>query len=44
MQSMFKDNGGQSTKSKLVAEVKTVIALINMVDVNVITRNKTNEE
>jgi hypothetical protein len=33
----LKDKGGQSTKSKPMAEVKMVIALINMVDVNVTT-------
>jgi hypothetical protein len=44
MQSMFKDKGGQSTKSKPIAEVKTVTASVNMVDVNVTTQNKTSEE
>ncbi len=43
MQSMFKDKGGHSIKSKPITEVKMVIASINMVDVNVTTRNKTSE-
>jgi hypothetical protein len=38
---MFKDKGGQTIESKLVAEIKVVIALVNMVDVNVTTWNKT---
>ncbi len=44
MQSKLKDKGGQSTKSKPTAEVKMVIALINMVDVNVTTWSKTGKE
>jgi len=40
---MFKDKGGQTTKSKLVAKVKIIIALVNMVDVNVTTWIKINE-
>jgi hypothetical protein len=44
MQSMFKDKKGQSTKSKRSTKVKMVIVLVNMVDVNVTTQNKTNEE
>jgi hypothetical protein len=37
MKNMFKDKGGHSTKSKPIVEVKMVIALVNMVDVNVTT-------
>jgi hypothetical protein len=44
MQSMFKDKGGQSIEFKLVAKVKTIIASVNMVDVNVTTQSKTSEE
>jgi hypothetical protein len=44
MQNMFKDKGGQTLESKPLIEVKAIIASINMVDVNVTIRNKTNEE
>ncbi len=44
MQSMFKDKGNQSTKSKPTTKVKTITASINMVDVNVTIHNKTNEK
>jgi hypothetical protein len=44
MQNMFKDKGGQTVESKPTTKVKVVTASINMVDVNVTTRNKTNEE
>jgi hypothetical protein len=43
MQNMFKGKRGQTTKSKPVAEVKDIIALVNMVDVNVIIQSKTSE-
>jgi hypothetical protein len=43
MQNMFKDKGGQTIKSKPVAEVKVVIILINMVDVNVTAWSKPSE-
>jgi hypothetical protein len=35
MQNMLKDKRGQTIESKLVDEVKAIIALVNMVDVNV---------
>jgi hypothetical protein len=44
MQSIFKDKGSQSIEYKLAIDVKTVIALVNMVDVNVTTHSKTDEE
>jgi hypothetical protein len=44
MQNMFKDKGGQTTKSNPTDEVKVVITLVNMVDVNVTIRSKTNED
>jgi hypothetical protein len=34
MQSMFKDKGGQTIKSKPTIEVKLITTSINMVDVN----------
>ncbi len=40
---MFKDKGGQTAKSKPIVEVKIIIALINMVDVNVTIRSETSE-
>jgi hypothetical protein len=40
MQSMFKDKGNQSTKSRPITEVKTITTLVNMVDVNVTTHNE----
>ncbi len=43
MQNMFKDKGGQSTKSKLTSKVKMVTTSINMVDVNVTIHSKTSE-
>jgi len=44
MQNMLKDKGGQTIKSKLVDEVKAIIALVTMVDVNVTIHNKASEE
>jgi len=44
MQNMFKDKGGQTTKSKPAVEIKTDTALVNMVDVNVTAKSKTSEE
>jgi len=44
MQSIFKDKGSQSIESKLAIKLKTIIASINMVDVNVTTHSKTNEK
>jgi hypothetical protein len=44
MLNMFKDKRGQTIKSKPTIEVKTVIALVNMVDVNVTTQNKTSQK
>ncbi len=44
MQSIFKDKRIQSIESKLTIEVKMVIASVNMVDVNVTTHSKPNEE
>jgi len=41
---MLKDKGSQSIEFKLVANVKTIIASVNMVDVNVTIRSKTSEE
>ncbi len=35
MQTMFKDKGGSTTISKLIAKVKMIITLINMIDVHV---------
>jgi hypothetical protein len=43
MQNIFKDKGGQTIESKPIVEVKVVIALLNMVDVNATTWNKTSE-
>ncbi len=40
---MFKDKGGQTIESKLIVEIKVVITLVNMVDVNVTTWSKTSE-
>jgi hypothetical protein len=44
MQNMLKDKGGQTIESKLVDEVKAIIALVNMVDVNVTIQSKASEE
>ncbi len=44
MQNMFKDKRGQTLESKPIIEVKTITALVNMVDVNLTTHSKTNEE
>jgi hypothetical protein len=44
MQNMFKDKGGQTLESKLIIQVKAIIASVNMVDVNVTTHSKTSEE
>ncbi len=44
MQNMFKDKRGQTIEFKPIIEVKLVIASVNMVDVNVITQNKTSEK
>jgi hypothetical protein len=41
---MLKDKGSQSIEFKLAAKVKTIIASVNMVDVKVTIRSKTNEE
>jgi hypothetical protein len=44
MQNMFKDKENQITKSKLTIEIKVIISLVNMVDVNVTTKNKGSEK
>jgi hypothetical protein len=44
MQNMFKDNGGQTIKSKPVDEVKVITALVDMVDVHVTAQSKANEK
>jgi hypothetical protein len=44
MQNMWKDKGGQTIKSKPVDEIKVIISLVNMVDVNVTTHSKASEE
>jgi len=44
MQNMFKDKGGQTTKTKPTIKVKVVITSINMVGVNVIIQSKINEK
>ncbi len=41
---MLKDKGGKTTESKPKTRARTIITLVNMVDVNVTTRNNTNEE
>jgi hypothetical protein len=44
MQTMFKDKGSKTIKSKPTVEVKIITTLVNMVDVNVTIQNKTSEE
>jgi hypothetical protein len=44
MQNMFKEKGGQTIESNPTNEVKNVITLVNMVDVNVTIQNKTSED
>ncbi len=44
MQNILKDKGDQFIESKPVADIKTIITLIDMVDVNVTTCSKTNEK
>jgi hypothetical protein len=44
MQSILKNKGSQSIEYKLAIELETIIASINMVDVNVTTHSKTNEK
>ncbi len=44
MENMFKDKGGQTIKSKPTVEVKLITTSINMVDLNVVTWNKTSED
>ncbi len=41
---MFKDKGGSTIESKPITKVKMIIALVNMVDVNVTTWSKTSED
>ncbi len=41
---MFKDIGGKPIEPKLIIETKVITTFVNMVDVNVTTWSKTNEE
>jgi hypothetical protein len=44
MQTIFKDKGGKTTKSKPTSKVKVTDALVNLVDAHVTIQSKVIEE
>ncbi len=44
MQNILKDKGDKSIESKPTCNIKTIVTLVDMVDVNVTTCSKTNEK